>query len=130
MKNSQLRFTKEHEWIKLISPTKAIVGITDYAQRALGDIVYVEYPAVGSTLKKDASFGVVESIKSVSDLYSPVNGLVTAINTEITDQWEMINQDPYQIWLVELELQQKDIDSLNELMDERGYQEFTQSSNQ
>lgn len=120
------KFTKEHEWIQLIDSHVAKVGITDFAQKALGDIVYVEYPEVGQKLAQNKPFGVVESIKSVSDLYSPVDGIVANTNTEITDQWENINNDPYSTWLIELRLDDNSLKSLEDLMDEKAYQEYTQ----
>ncbi len=93
-----LRFTVDHEWID----DTGRVGITDFAQGALGDVVFVELPPVGTALKAGESFGVVESVKSVSDLFSPVSGTVAAVNTELVSQPELINTDPYQAgWLIQ-----------------------------
>lgn len=125
MKTANRKYTKEHEWIQLVDHNLARIGITDYAQRALGDIVYVEYPEVGQQLTKDRPFGVVESIKSVSDLYAPVDGIVSSINTQITDQWESINTDPYETWLVELKLDANGLTAMESLMDESAYSAYT-----
>ena len=95
---TNLRFTGDHEWID----DTGRVGITDFAQGALGDVVFVELPPVGTVLKSGESFGVVESVKSVSDLFSPVSGTVAAVNTELVSQPELINTDPYQAgWLIQ-----------------------------
>jgi glycine cleavage system H protein len=97
------RYTKEHEWIEATGKT-AKVGITNYAQDQLGDIVFVELPKVGSTLEKDKVFGSVESVKSVSDLYAPASGTVTAVNEELTTAPEKINTDAHSAWILTLEL--------------------------
>lgn len=97
------RYTKEHEWIH-VEGSKAKVGITDYAQNSLGDIVFVELPKVGSTLEKDKVFGSVESVKSVSDLFAPASGTVTAVNEELTTTPEKINTEAHAAWILELEL--------------------------
>jgi len=100
---SKYRYTKEHEWAELISPNQIRVGITDHAQSALGDIVFLELPKVGRELKANETFGVVESIKAVSDLYSPVNGKVASINSDLTSDPGKINQNPHTEWMVVLE---------------------------
>ncbi len=93
------QYTLEHEWID----SRGRVGITDYAQDALGDVVFVELPEIGQTLKRGQSFGAVESVKSVSDLYSPVNGVVTAVNQDLAEHPDWVNQDPYGSgWIVQL----------------------------
>lgn len=120
MKNNERKYTKDHEWIT-VTKNIARIGITDFAQKALGDIVYVEYPEVGQQLIQNKAFGVVESIKSVSDLYAPVSGKVVTINTQITDQWEQINMDPYGTWLIELELDDAGLKAIETLMDEAAY---------
>ncbi len=97
------RYTKEHEWID-VEGTTAKVGITDYAQDSLGDIVFVELPKVGSTLEKDKVFGSVESVKSVSDLFAPASGTVTAVNEELATAPEKINTDAHAAWILTLEL--------------------------
>src|SRR5271156_6636092 len=95
------RYTKEHEWIEVDGAT-AKVGITDYAQNSLGDIVFVELPKVGSTIEKDKVFGSVESVKSVSDLYSPVTGTVLAVNEELATAPEKINTDAHGAWMLKV----------------------------
>src|SRR3990172_3990453 len=89
-----LKYTKEHEWARLKGKT-VTVGITDYAQDQLGDIVFVELPAEGDEVAADETFGVIESVKTVSDLYSPASGEVTAVNNALEDRPELVNQDPY-----------------------------------
>jgi glycine cleavage system H protein len=100
----ELKYTKDHEWTKTEGNTITI-GVTDHAQSALGDIVFCELPQVGRNLKNHETFGVVESIKAVSDLFSPVAGKVIAINSALTDQPSDINQDPYgKAWMIKLEV--------------------------
>lgn len=99
-----LKYTKEHEWVK-VEGNIATVGITDYAQDSLGDVVYVELPQEGATVTKNEPFGVVESVKAVSDLYSPVSGNVTEVNDAIIDSPEAINEDPYgDAWMIKVEI--------------------------
>lgn len=98
-----LKYTKEHEWAQLNGEIVTI-GITDFAQSALGDIVFVELPKVGETLSKDATFGVVESIKSASDLYSPVSGEVIEVNSTLCDAPDMLNNGPYEAWMVKIKI--------------------------
>lgn len=102
---NDLRYTAEHEWVRIDDDTKTIrVGITDYAQEALGDVVYVSLPAVGTTVSAGAAFGEIESTKSVSDIYAPLDGTVTAVNEALADSSELVNSDPYgDGWLVEIE---------------------------
>lgn len=103
-----LKYTKEHEWVRLEGET-AVVGITDHAQDALGDVVYVELPEEGSDVTKDEAFGVVESVKAVSDLYAPVSGNVTEVNDSIVDSPEVINEDPYgDAWMIKIESPSED----------------------
>ncbi len=90
----ELRYTKEHEWLR-IEGTEGVIGITDFAQDALGDVVFVELPAVGTALRAGQTFGVVESNKTVSDLFAPVDGTVTAVNEALRDAPEVVNTDPY-----------------------------------
>ena len=107
-----LKYTKEHEWASL-NDDIATIGITDFAQSSLGDIVFVELPEVGDSLDKDGTFGVVESIKSASDLYSPLSGEVVEVNEEITDNPDMLNNDPYGSWMIKVKLNNKsDYDQL------------------
>jgi glycine cleavage system H protein len=94
-----LKYTKDHEWVEL-SGDRAKVGITDYAQKQLGDVVYVELPAVGTTLKQGDSFGTIESVKAVSELYSPVSGEVLEVNASLKDKPETLNSDPHGTWMI------------------------------
>ena len=96
-----IRYTEEHEWARLSGDT-ARIGVSDYAQDQLGDIVFVELPAVGDTLAKGEVFGTLESVKAVSELYLPLSGEVVAVNTALTDAPELINQDPYAAWIIEV----------------------------
>jgi glycine cleavage system H protein len=115
------RYTKEHEWIN-VEGTTAKIGITDYAQNSLGDIVFVELPKVGSTLEKDKIFGSVESVKSVSDLFAPASGTVTAVNEELTSAPEKINTDAHAAWILTLEL--SDPGQIASLMSAADYEKF------
>ncbi len=97
-----LRYTKDHEWVKLDGNT-ATVGITDYAQRELGDIVYVEVETIGKSLKAGEVFGTVEAVKTVSDLFSPVDGKITELNKDLVNQPESVNSDPYGAgWMIKM----------------------------
>ena len=99
-----LRYTREHEWLK-VDGAKGVIGITHFAQDQLGDVVFVEVPAVGTELATEDTFGVVESVKTVSDLYAPVSGKVVAVNKDLEANPELVNQDPYgKGWMVEVEL--------------------------
>ena len=100
---SDYKYTKEHEWVKVEGDTGTI-GITDYAQNSLGDIVFVELPKIGAALEKGKTFGSVESVKAVSDIYAPVSGTVTAINEELTKSPEKINTDAHGSWIVKVKL--------------------------
>jgi glycine cleavage system H protein len=97
------RYTREHEWID-VSGTTAAVGITDHAQDSLGDIVFVDLPKVGTKVEKGATFGSVESVKAVSDLYAPASGTVSAVNEELTTAPEKINADAHAAWIMKIEL--------------------------
>jgi glycine cleavage system H protein len=97
-----LRYTTEHEWLR-IEGNEGVIGITDFAQDALGDVVFVELPAVGTVLTRGQAFGVVESNKSVSDLYAPLAGRVVAVNAVLRDQPELVNRDPYGAgWMIRI----------------------------
>ena len=99
---AELRYTKDHEWIKLEGNT-ATIGITDYAQRELGDIVYIEVETVGKSLQAGAVFGTVEAVKTVSDLFLPVSGTITELNPELANSPESVNSDPYgKGWMVKM----------------------------
>jgi len=97
------KYTKDHEWIKVTGETGQ-VGITDYAQKQLGDVVYLDLPQVGRALKVGESFGTVESVKAVSELYSPVSGEVTAVNSALAEKPERVNSDPHASWMIEIRL--------------------------
>ena len=100
-----LRYTKEHEWIDELSSTKFRIGITDYAQSALGDIVYIQLPKIGSEVRANSVCGEVESTKSVSEIYAPISGKVVAVNNNLDSKPETINSDPYgEGWIVEIEI--------------------------
>lgn len=98
----ELRYAKTHEWVKL-EGDKAVIGLSDYAQKELGDLVFVNLPEVGDTVDAGTPFGDVESVKAVSDINAPVTGTVTRINEEVLDSPELINSDPYGTWLIEVE---------------------------
>ncbi|HSZ36775.1 MAG TPA: glycine cleavage system protein GcvH [Acidimicrobiales bacterium] len=118
-----LRYSPEHEWVR-VEGSRARIGITDYAQDALGDIVFVDLPSVGSEVEKGAQFGEVESTKSVSEIYAPVSGTVAAVNDTLTSNPERINQDPYgDGWICEVELA-SDAD-VAALLDAAAYGELT-----
>lgn len=102
----ELRYSKEHEWIK-IEDNKGFIGITEFAQKALGDVIFVELPEVGRQLGVGEVFGVVESVKAVSDIYAPCSGSVAAINEAVLDSPELVNQDPYgDGWLIEIDIEE------------------------
>jgi len=122
---TELKYTKDHEWAKIEGET-AIIGITDFAQSALGDVVFVELPEVGRTLNSHQTFGVVESIKSVSDLYSPLSGTVTEMNADLVNSPELCNQSPYEnAWMIKLKLSNSS--ELNTLMTAEEYKNFLSS---
>ena len=99
------KYAKSHEYLKVLDGNRARIGLTDHAQSELGDIVYVELPEIGADLKKGDPFGVVESVKAVSDVYMPVDGKVTEINSALEDTPELINEDPYEKgWILEIEM--------------------------
>lgn len=117
-----LKYTREHEWAR-IKGKKAVVGITDYAQKELGDIVYVELPEVGDEVVQDEQFGVVESIKTVSDLFSAVSGEVTKVNDDLEDRPELVNEDPYGSgWMMEVTI--SEMEELENLLSAEEYEEF------
>ena len=115
------RYTREHEWIELTDSIGSI-GITDYAQSSLGDIVYVDLPKVGDAVTAGATFGSVESVKAVSDLYSPVTGTVTAINDELKDAPDKINEKPHETWIIKVKLANPA--EVNALLDAAAYEAF------
>lgn len=116
-----LLYSKEHEWVR-VEGNKAYIGITNYAQLALGDIVFVELPKAGDRIDAGDTLGVVESVKAASDVYSPVSGIVVEVNEELTDMPERINEEPYESWMAALKL--SDDTELDALMDEENYGQF------
>ncbi|MEO6026516.1 MAG: glycine cleavage system protein GcvH [Candidatus Binatia bacterium] len=117
-----LRYSEEHEWV-LIADGVATIGITDHAQEELGDIVFVELPALGAVLTKTATLGVVESVKAVSDVYAPIGGTVTTVNERLTGNPEIINEDPYgEGWMVKVSV--TDTAEVDGLMTAAQYREF------
>ncbi len=119
-----LKFSKEHEWV-LVEDQVAIIGITEYAEQELGDVVYVELPEVGEKIVKDDPFGAVESVKAVSDIYAPVSGTVVEVNDTLPDSPETINDDPYgDGWLIKVEMTDKD--DLKDLMSAEEYAEYVE----
>jgi glycine cleavage system H protein len=118
---AELKYTKDHEWALLEGDTVSI-GITDFAQSSLGDIVFVELPEVGTELSAEDSFGVVESIKSVSDLYSPLAGEVTEVNSDLEAGPEACNENPYGSWMIKVKVSSPD--EYNSLMTPEAYQEL------
>jgi glycine cleavage system H protein len=115
------KYTKEHEWLS-VEGTTGTVGITDYAQSSLGDIVFVDLPKVGDAVEAGKIFGSVESVKAVSDLYSPVSGTVTAVNEELKDAPEKVNADANNTWMLKLDL--KDASEADKLLSAEDYEKF------
>ncbi len=114
-----LKYTKDHEWVK-IEGNNAIIGITDYAQGELGDIVYVEIESLGDELSKEEIFGSVEAVKTVSDLFLTLSGKITEMNEELEDNPELINDDPYgKGWIIKMEI--KDVSEIEELLTAESY---------
>ena len=121
----ELKFTEDHEWV-LVEDDVVTVGISDFAQESLGDIVFVELPNVGAKVEAGKAFGVVESVKAVSDVYAPVSGQVVEINEELPDAPEVINTSPYEDgWMIKIKLE--DPSELDALMDANAYQEFLEN---
>jgi glycine cleavage system H protein len=118
---TNFRYTREHEWISVEGDTGSI-GITDYAQNSLGDIVYVDTPNVGTAVTAKATFGSVESVKAVSDLYSPVSGAVIAVNEELKTLPDKLNVDPHGTWIIKVKLADKA--ELASLLDAAAYEAF------
>jgi glycine cleavage system H protein len=116
---SDLRYAASHEWARLETDGSVTVGISDHAQEALGDVVFVELPEVGQQLTAGQQAGVVESVKAASDIYAPISGEVVAINEQLTDSPEMVNGEPYGSWF--FRLQPNDAAELDKLLDAEGY---------
>jgi len=117
-----LFYSKDHEWVK-VNGDSALIGITDYAQNALGDIAYIEMPEEDDPLEAGDAYGVIESVKAASDLYSPVSGTIIRTNDDVEDGPELINKGPYENWIIEISL--ADQGELNNLMNAAAYEEST-----
>ena len=120
---SELKYTKDHEWVRDNGDGTATVGITEFAQSELGDIVFVDINDVGTTVDKDGTFGTVEAVKTVSDLFMPVDGEIIEINSSLEDNPELVNEDPYgEGWMVKIKL--SDVSHLDGLLSADAYQEI------
>jgi glycine cleavage system H protein len=117
-----LKYTKDHEWVRLAG-SEARVGITDYAQKQLGDVVYLELPDVGRTGKKGDDFGTIESVKAVSELYAPLSGEVTEVNSALTERPESVNKDPHGSWMIALKVANPG--EASDLLDAAKYSDLT-----
>jgi len=115
----ELKYTPTHEWVRMEPDGTATVGITDFAQEALGDVVFVEFPKVGAAVKAGDAVGVVESVKAASDIYAPLSGEIVAVNEEIPGRWEVINKDAFAAWL--FKLKPSDPGELKKLLDAARY---------
>ncbi len=115
----ELKYTKDHEWIKMEGDV-AVIGISDFAQDALGDVVFINLPEVGDAVSAGEAFGDVESVKAVSDVNSPVTGVVCAVNEELVDAPELLNEDPYANWIIKVE----NITAYEELLEAAAYEAF------
>jgi len=119
---SGLMYTKDHEWVKEVSDNVVRIGITDFAQDQLGDVVFVELPELNARVNKGEAFSVVESVKAASDVYSPVTGTIVAVNTELEENPELINESPYDRgWIVEVKLDELDF---SDLMTAKEYESY------
>ena len=116
---AELKYTKDHEWM-VMEGDIAVIGISDFAQDALGDVVFINLPEVGDTVTAGESFGDVESVKAVSDVNSPVTGVIVAVNEELADSPENLNSDPYGSWIIKVE----NITATEELLDAAAYEAF------
>ena len=119
---AHLKYTKDHEWLHL-EGNVATVGITDFAQSELGDIVYIDVPTLNQSLKKEEVFGTVEAVKTVSDLFTPVSGKITEVNSQLNDKPELVNKDPYgEGWMVKITVANSA--EVNDLMDAAAYKQL------
>ncbi|MBU5311825.1 glycine cleavage system protein GcvH [Tissierella carlieri] len=116
-----LYYTKDHEWVK-VEGNLAFVGVADYAQHHLGDIVYVELPEIDDEIEKEEAFSAVESVKAAADIYMPVSGKIVEVNEELIDDPALLNADPYENWMIKIEMTNKD--ELEELMTSEEYEKF------
>ena len=119
---AELKYTKDHEWVKDLGDGAALVGITDFAQSELGDLVFINLPQEGDEVTADESFCDVESVKAVSDVMRPCTGVVEEVHTELEDEPQMLNEDPYGAWIAKI----KDISAYGELMTAGEYEAFVQ----
>jgi glycine cleavage system H protein len=119
---TDLKYTRDHEWVRADGGV-GTVGITDYAQKALGDVVYLELPDVGRTLKKGEVFGTIESVKAVSELYAPVSGEVTEVHSALVQHPETVNKDPHGAWMIKVKI--ADPGDVGELLDAAQYTDLT-----
>ncbi|CDB86780.1 MAG: glycine cleavage system protein GcvH [Firmicutes bacterium] len=118
---AELKYTKDHEWVKMLDDTTALVGISDFAQSELGDLVFVNLPAVGDDVVAGEAACDVESVKAVSDVMSPVTGSVAEVNEELDDSPELLNSDPYGAWIMKIE----NVTDFSELLSAEEYEAFT-----
>jgi glycine cleavage system H protein len=122
-----LKYTKEHEWAR-IEGNRVVVGITDFAQEELGDVVFVELPEVGTSVEVAGTFGVVESVKAVSDLYAPVSGTIVEVNLVLEDRPELVNQSPYgEGWMIVIEM--SNTETVQQLLSAEEYQTYIDQEN-
>ena len=119
---AELRYSKDHEWVKTIDETTILVGITDFAQSELGDLVFINLPQEEDEVTAEESFCDVESVKAVSDVMSPVTGVVAEVNTQLEDEPQLLNEDPYGAWIAKI----KDITAYGELLTAEEYEAFIQ----
>jgi glycine cleavage system H protein len=120
-----LKYSKEHEWVMMVEDSVALIGITEFAQSELGDVVYVELPEVGEKITKDDPFGSVESVKAVSDLFAPVSGTVIEVNDSLPDSPELVNEDSYgDGWMIKVQMSDKE--ELKDLLAQDEYGEFVE----
>jgi glycine cleavage system H protein len=119
---SELKYTRDHEWVR-VTGDQAEVGITDYAQKALGDVVYLELPDVGKTFNKGDVFGTIESVKAVSELYAPVSGEIVEVNSGLGQKPEGVNSDPHASWMIRMKVTNNS--ETSELLDANAYSDLT-----
>ena len=125
---TELKYTKEHEWIKVIDEQQGIIGITYFAQESLGDITFVELPKVGDKLNKGNIFGTVESVKAASDLYMPVTGTILEVNETIDDTPELVNASPFEEgWMIKVKIENPH--EINDLLTSEDYEQFVETQN-
>lgn len=122
---NDLRYTKEHEWVR-VDGDELTIGITDYAQNELGEIVFIELPEVGETCEQEGSFGVIEAVKTVADMYAPAEGEILAVNEKLNDSPELVNKDPFgEGWMIKIKA--SNLSDLDKLMDAAGYKKMIES---